>query len=92
MKITRDDLTRRGACSEGLIWFDAAFPDGIEGEWSRDAQLMALAFGAGPWLGWAVSVGILPLWSMQGVDLRGVDLRGAYLEGAYLEGAIGLSL
>ena len=85
--ITLEDLRSRQACRPGIVWFEAAFGPELRGEWSRDEQIMALALGAGPWLGWAAAVGLLPLWGMSGADLRGANLRGADLRGANLRGA-----
>jgi hypothetical protein len=82
--ITLEDLRSRQACRPGIVWFEAAFGPELRGEWSRDEQIMALALGAGPWLGWAAAVGLLPLWGMSGADLRGANLTGANLRYANL--------
>jgi len=92
VKITEDTLTALDACAEGLEWFNAAFPDGFDGDWTADHQRWLIAAGGARWLGWACGLGVLPAWSMakqnwSRADLRRANLRGANLSGADLYGA-----
>jgi hypothetical protein len=89
IRITRSQLVDYGMCPEGLSWYDSHAPSGVwEADWTVGLQVALLRERA-EFITWAVRKGLLPLLSMQGVDLgganlKGVDFRGADLTGAYL--------
>ena len=87
MKITVEQLRELGACDEGIRAFQDAFGDVYENEWTLDEQLLILKSPLKMWLGQAVHMNLVPLWSMQGADLRRADLHRADLQGANLQGA-----
>jgi len=86
--ITTETLRNLNACAEGVTWFEARYPTGLEIEsWTRAEQIDALLHGGGRWLMWGVWKGLIPWWGLSGAELSGADLRGAYLTGADLSGA-----
>jgi hypothetical protein len=92
MRITIDTLSEFDACKRGKDKFCELFPDGWEGEWTLDKQLEIIRSPLRIFAGWAFKAGLVPMLSMQEVnlsmaDLSGVDLHGANLRRANLSGA-----
>ena len=87
MRITIKDLQRMRACESGVAAFREVCGDVIEGEWTAEAQAFALSTPLRRYLGWAVHVGLIPLWSMNRWDLTRADLRYADLRYADLTDA-----
>jgi len=84
MRITIKDLQRMRACESGVAAFREVCGDVIEGEWTAEAQAFALSTPLRRYLGWAVHVGLIPLWSMNRWDLTRADLTDADLTRANL--------
>ena len=85
--LTADMLREAGACESGLAAFEAAFPGGYYGPWTRDTLLETLRSPLRAYLGWGFENHLIPMWSLRFADLRNADLSGADLSGADLRGA-----
>ena len=61
--ITVETLTNLGACSEGVAWFQARYPDGVSLDaWTRNEQIAALREGGGRWVAWGIRQSLIPWW------------------------------
>lgn len=82
-------LVKRGACKPGLEDFDNASDEDVAPllDWTSENQLAAVQGPLRQYLSWLWEYRILPMWTMQDVDLGGTDLRGAGLNAADLCGA-----
>lgn len=79
MKITAKMLCERGACADGIKEFGDVYPNGYDGEWTRETQVKFIQGPLRKYFGWATRVGLLPMWSMHNADLHNADLSGADL-------------
>ncbi|WCQ92562.1 pentapeptide repeat-containing protein [Sorangium sp. Soce836] len=100
VSLTRQALTREGACSDGLALFDSikALADeqraaegkparrGLVVRWTRLHTLWA-ATAYPSFFGWLVGKGLVPGANLDGANLAGAYLAGAYLARANLDGA-----
>jgi len=82
-------LKELNACQQGIVKFIAEFPDGISGlDWTREKQKeFLLTSPLKSYFGWAVSKGLLPMWSFEAMNLERADLQGADLAGLPLKWA-----
>jgi len=71
----------------GIDDFIKTFGNQVEMDWTLKAQLEILRTPMRKWFGWAYEVGLIPLWSMQKVDLSNLDMRGANMRWANMSGA-----
>jgi len=98
--ITVDDLEHASACQEYIGKFIEAASGNETADIEFNKAAQGLLLGDPVWrqvFGWAVRVGLIPMWSMYGAnlshadlshaDLRGADLYSADLYGANLYGA-----
>lgn len=78
--ITVDDIRNAGGKCSGIEEFKEIYGDSATLKWSREFQIELLKTSKlKRYFGWAVAVGLLPIWSMRGANLRGADLYGADL-------------
>jgi len=84
--LSRTDLTRAGACPEGIKRFNELFPQGLATPWTVTHQLWA-AWAEPAFYSWLRDKGLLPVLSMRGANLSGANLSRADLSRANLSGA-----
>ena len=92
--VTKQQLIKLDACSEGIELFERVFGDTAEIDVSHPGYQIGMLMypESRPFLGWLWLVGVLPRLKMAGVsfkyaNLRSADLRSANLEGANLRSA-----
>jgi hypothetical protein len=86
MRITIDTLEEFGACERGKDKFCELFPSGWCGEWTLDKQLEMIRSPLRIFADWAFKTRLVPMLSMEEVNLSMADLSGVDLHGANLTG------
>jgi hypothetical protein len=85
MKLTIPKFESADTCHEGIdLWRRYAGEVYEVDDYGLEDQLAFIRGPLGSYWGWAVSVGVIPAWSMCGVDFSGADLRHADLRFADL--------
>ena len=82
MKITLRQLQDSNACQSGINEFQSKHGEVWEFDCSLDWQIEFIKSPSRKWFGWLVESGLVPMWSMNGANLRGADLWGANLSDA----------
>lgn len=98
VRFTSQDLRDAGGCESGIVRFEY-YSGGVYevNDYDLDNQVALIRGPLGCYWAWAVKIGVIPEFSMSGVDLSGArisadlqmaDLSGADLSGADLRGSI----
>ena len=85
--ITLEQLIKLNACESGIELFKSIYGEKLEVEWTLKDQIEFIKSPLRKYFGWGFRMKILPMYSMQGVNLRRADLEDADLQGANLRGA-----
>ena len=83
--IAVSDVRKAGACTTKP--FEAVYGDSVVLDWTLETQLEFIRGPLRQYFGWAITAGLVPMWSMREADLSRANLWGANLRGANLWGA-----
>lgn len=90
MRITLEELEKRGACKKALAAFGSIHwckEGGWSGEWDYQTQLGFIRSPLGFYYGWLLNEGLIPRLPMDGENFSDEDLSRVNFGGASLVGA-----